>query len=529
LPNAVREFVLDDDATAPGDAILPAGDRRFAVTDGGRSRTLRRTWLDTFDWRLFRAGLTLELRSGAGARELVLTGRDGEVVASTPVGAAGRVAGRVSPPIRWPALVQALPIGPLREQLAPVAGVRALLPVARATSVLTERRAMNTDDKTVARLTIDRMAVTYPRPATTPARVAVTALRGYQAQAARLTDALLAAPGVSDALTTPLESALAASGRKPGDYSSKIGVQLTATMPAALALSAVLGRLFDTAEANVPGTIADIDTEFLHDLRIAIRRTRSVLKTAAKVLPAAMVSQYRPEFKWLGDLTTPTRDLDVYLFGYSSMAGKVLAATADELLPFHEYLQRQRGIAQRELARGLRSARFSRLSAQWRESLAQIAVAPQRRPQTGKLAAGQIARAHQRVICDGAAITAASAPQSLHDLRKRCKELRYLLEIFASLHDPADQWQAVNELKALQDCLGEFQDTEVQHAELRMFAAQMMADRSAPATTLLAMGEIAGTLAVRQRRARAEFAGRFAEFASPRGLARIHALTAVAA
>ena len=528
MPNAVREFVLDDEA-APGCDVLPAGDRRFAVAENGRSRTLRRTWLDTFDWRLFRAGLTLELRSGRGGGELILTGRGGEVVSSAPVGAAGRAAGHSGPPIRWPALVQELPIGPLREQLARVAGVRALLQVARATSVLTERRIVNTDDKTVARLTVDRMAVTYPRPATPPARLAVTALRGYQVQAARLTDALQTARGVSDALATALESVLTASGRKPGDYSSKIDVQLTASMPAALALSAVLGRLFDTAEVNVPGTIRDIDTEFLHDLRIAIRRTRSVLKTAAKVLPAAMVSQYRPEFKWLGDLTTPTRDLDVYLLGYSSMAGKVLAATADELLPFHQYLQQQRGIAQRELARGLRSARFSQLSAQWRQSLAHIAAAPPRRPQTGKLAARQIARAHQRVICDGSAITAASPPESLHDLRKRCKELRYLLEIFASLHDPADQWQAVNELKALQDCLGEFQDTEVQHAELRMFAAQMMADRSAPATTLLAMGEIAGTLAVRQRRARAEFADRFAEFASPRGLARIGALTPAAA
>ena len=86
----------------------------------------------------------------------------------------------------------------------------------------------------------------------------------------------------------------------------------------------------------------------------------------------------------------------------------------------------------------------------------------------------------------------------------------------------------MNELKALQDCLGEFQDTEVQQAELRAFARRMMADRSAPAETVLAMGEIAATLAVRQRAARGEFAGRFADFASPRGQARIAALTRTA-
>jgi hypothetical protein len=100
--------------------------------------------------------------------------------------------------------------------------------------------------------------------------------------------------------------------------------------------------------------------------------------------------------------------------------------------------------------------------------------------------------------------------------------------VFASLHSPGEQWRAVNELKALQDCLGEFQDTEVQQAELRAFAADMMADRSAPAPTLLAMGEIAAGLAVRQRTARGEFAGRFSEFASARGRSRFAALTQAA-
>ena len=105
-----------------------------------------------------------------------------------------------------------------------------------------------------------------------------------------------------------------------------------------------------------------------------------------------------------------------------------------------------------------------------------------------------------RVLRAGGAIDTASPPQALHDLRKLCKELRYLLEVFASLHDPADQWRAVNELKALQDCLGEFQDTEVQQTELRSFARKMIAEASAPAETVLAMGEIAAGLAVRQAR-----------------------------
>src|SRR6266487_1503345 len=516
--------MLVGDATAD---IPQIADGRFGFADGGKTRTLRSPWLDTFDWRLFLAGLTLELRAGRGTAELILTGRDGELIAAERTGAQSAPRASEWQP-RWPCTADGLPLGPLREHLAPVIGVRALLPVARATSVLTQHRAVNADDKTIAVLTMDQMAVTYPERATVPPRLSVGALRGYQAQSARLADALALAPGLTTALRAPFESVLAAAGRKPGDYTGKIDVQLTQAMPAALAVATVLGGLFDTVEANVPGTIRDVDIEFLHDLRIAVRRTRSVLKLAGSVLPAALAGRYRPEFKWLGDLTTPTRDLDVYLLGYPQMAAKLVAGTEPELRPFHEHLVRQRAVAQRQLARGLRSARFGSLASRWRHDLEQVAAVPGRRPATGKFAAARIARAHQRVLRDGGGIDATAPPQALHDLRKRCKELRYLLEVFASLHDPAEQWRAVNELKALQDCLGEFQDTEVQQAELRAFAGQMMADRSAPAETLLAMGEIAAALAAAQRAARGEFAGRFADFASARGQARIAALTGAA-
>lgn len=518
--SALREFVLAGDARKPGNSLPQIDDPRFGIAARSKSRTVRRTWLDTFDWRLFRAGLTLELLADRGSADLVLTGRDGNLVATEPAGG-----GNGSRPLRWPSRIDQLPAGPLRERIAPVVGIRALLPVTKARSVLTELRAVNTDEKTIAVLAVDRMSVTQPRHAEPQARLAVIPLRGYQAQASKLADALERAPGVTPAVQSPFEAALADAGRKPGDYTGKVDVQLAGPMPAALALANVLASLFDVVEANLAGTLSDFDTEFLHDLRVAVRRTRSVLKIAKAVLPANVVGLYRTEFKWLGDLTTPTRDLDVYLLGYPSMAARLAAATGSELEPFGQYLERQRASAYRQLTRGLRSARFTSLASRWRHDLGQIASAPARRPLTAPFAARRIARAHRRVLDSGASIDAASPPQALHDLRKLCKELRYLLEVFASLHDPAQQWRAVNELKTLQDCLGEFQDTDVQIARLRAFATAMMTDRSAPATTLLAMGEIAASLAARQARARAEFAGRFADFASPRGQARIAALT----
>ena len=150
-------------------------------------------------------------------------------------------------------------------------------------------------------------------------------------------------------------------------------------------------------------------------------------------------------------------------------------------------------------------------------------------PATADLAADRIRRTHRRVLRQGRAITASSPPERLHDLRKRCKELRYLLESFASLHDPATHRRAVKELKGLQDCLGEFQDGQVQQHEIRMFAEQMMSDRNVPATALLAMGELAAGVGLQQMQARSQFAGRFREFASLATQQRFRTLTAGAA
>ena len=159
----------------------------------------------------------------------------------------------------------------------------------------------------------------------------------------------------------PLDAVLATVGHAPGEYTNKVDVELSATMPARMALAAVLLRLLDTLEANVAGTIRDIDTEFLHDLRVAVRRTRTALKLGADLLPDGLAAEYQPAFKWLGDLTTPTRDLDVHLLTFAAGAAELTSASPAELEPFHAYLAERRTAEQHQLARALRSARFTTL------------------------------------------------------------------------------------------------------------------------------------------------------------------------
>ena len=108
-------------------------------------------------------------------------------------------------------------------------------------------------------------------------------------------------------------------------------------------------------------------------------------------------------------------------------------------------------------------------------------------------------------------------------LRKRCKELRYALEMVAPVLDDTRVGTAIKDLKSLQDVLGRFQDSEVQRSALRGFAREMLAD-GAPADALLAMGELMGHLSAEQRRARAEFATAFASYVRPSGRGRMAGL-----
>ena len=517
MPSFARVVVLSADAAdQPADeAVRAALAERFPVASAGRPRSVRRAWLDTFDWRLHRAGYTLEHVTGPRPGELVLTSPDGVQLSQR--------AGRLS----WPALAGELPAGPVRDRLELLSGIRALAPVARAVSTVQDLRVLNTDAKTVAWIGLDHTAVRQPAPAQLPARLRVTAVRGYQPQAERVAGLLADAAGASTVPpASPLDAALAAVGRRAEDYSSKLGVHLPPGMPAQLALRDVLLYLLAALEANVPGTIRDVDTEFLHDLRVAVRRTRSALKLAGDALPAGLRERFGAEFKWLGDLTTPTRDLDVYLLGYQDMAAALVSAKAAELIPFHAHLRAQRAAEYRNLVRGLRSARFSQLTCEWRAVLTGLAPGRGRRggQSAAALAADRISRAHRRVLRRGQAITPDSPPERLHDLRKRCKELRYLLEIFASLYDPRAHQRVVKDLKGLQDCLGEFQDRQVQQEEIREFASQMMGEEGVPASALLAMGELAGQLGLAQQRARDRFAGQFREFASPASEHRFRAL-----
>ncbi len=153
-----REYVAAD-GTADIDravqkALARASGRpgKHAAFAAERASTVRRTWLDTFDWRLHRAGFVLQRversRTPPTLRLSLATGDDVLTVTAPP---SAQTATRVAYP-----LDAVVPAGPMRSLLEPVVEMRALQPVATQRLVVRSYRVLNDDEKTVARVIIER-------------------------------------------------------------------------------------------------------------------------------------------------------------------------------------------------------------------------------------------------------------------------------------------------------------------------------------------------------------------------------------
>ena len=463
--------------------VAAALEGAFTVAETGRS-VGSATHLDSADWRLLRSGIDLIYRPES--KDLVAYGRDGIRVVQ-PVG-----------PVSWPVLVGRLADGPVRDLVASPMGVRALLPFATTRTDVESYAVLNSDAKTVVRVHWRDTTVQLPVAQHLPGGVEVEGLRGYAAELTDVERRLLRGASMSVAEASWLDQLHALPGIGPAEV-RRFGMRRDQAADLAVA-DALLGYL-EVIESTFEGIITDVDTEFLHDFRVAVRRTRSVLKLLGGVLPTGVAQRVGAEFRWLGDVTTPTRDLDVYLLGLDDLASSL--SRPGELDPFGRHLAARRKAEHRTLVRGLRSRRFVDLCAGWRSELGDLIAAPAHQSLTaGQLADQELHRLYRKVARQAKAITADSPSEQVHALRKTCKEMRYVLDVFRPLCDPKAYPKVIADFKALQDVLGEFQDGEVQAGALRVFAREMLAAGAVDADTMLAMGELSARFDTRQRLAR---------------------------
>jgi CHAD domain-containing protein len=274
--------------------------------------------------------------------------------------------------------------------------------------------------------------------------------------------------------------------------------------------------LFDVMAVNEPGLRENLDTEFLHDFRVAIRRTRSLLGQIRHVFPPDAVEHFAGEFSWLGRTTGPARDTDVLSLTLRAHAGEIAAA---DMAVLHAFVAEARQREHRQLVEALDSDRCRRLMRDWKAFLDHPPRETTEAPNAGRLLQDVVAQRARRLalrIADAArSIDEHTEAARLHQVRIDAKKLRYLVDVTPGLYDTASFARVLAALKKLQRVLGEFNDAHVQEARL-LDCGHALGAAGGNVGAVLALGRLAEQSRHRRERLRRPIVVVLAKFRSKR-------------
>jgi CHAD domain-containing protein len=458
---------------------------------------------DTFDWRLFNKSFVLyTLENKLFLRKLFKNA----IIHSASI---------TSPPV----FVWDFPDSELKKKLSPVLKMRALFELIELHSRFTAYRILNQDEKTVTRLIYEEIRPIRGKNAPVLATYLwLQPVKGYTKACQNITKHLEEAGFKALKKEDIYIKAMKAAGKSPGSYSSKLKIQLDPAMRSDEATKIILRYLLQIMKINKANLEKDLDTEFLHDFRVATRRTRSALDQIKSVFPKNIADRFKKEFALVGKLSNQLRDLDVYLLKEDAFKAILPPVLRDDIAPLFEYLRKSRSKALQKVIRGLKSKKYAQIMQNWESFLDEPVQDPPPASNANvpiiTLARKRIYKQYRRIVKDGSRILENTEDEKLHALRIECKKLRYLMEFFSSLFPRKKINMLIAQLKTLQDNLGDFNDLCVQEKYLLNIAEELPATHRKSKKAQVAIGSLIGTLDREKQIIKDAFAKTFTDYAS---------------
>ena len=271
----------------------------------------------------------------------------------------------------------------------------------------------------------------------------------------------------------------------PADRPRKsVPVRLAHGMTAGDAFHAIAAEALQQVHANEHGVAVSADPEYLHQMRVGMRRLRSAIALFKPLLDAAAAT-HAAMLRTLGARLGPARDWDVFV-------GEVLPAARvqwQEALPpgFERGCTVQRERARSAAIKSIKTNTYDK-------SMLALAIWVSTHPgSAGRMqvpvrdfAQRVLDERHRRVLKRGRHLGKLD-PAELHRLRIAVKQMRYAVEFFAGLFPVRRMSMLRAQLSALQDILGKMNDATI--------AAKLMAAVAAASgnrATVAAAGRIAG-------------------------------------
>jgi inorganic triphosphatase YgiF len=437
----------------------------------GRKATLASVYYDTPDRDLARAGVALRLR------------RDGKRWIQTLKGGGEAAAGlHARDEFEWDLTGDGLNVALLDEspyaELFAKRKVRGRLQPVFATEFERTARTLAFPDGTLAELALDRGAIRVGHEEA-PISEAEIELKG--GDAARL---FTLAREIARDIPVRLGHASKAErgyalGHGVAPPQKARAVRLEAGMTAGAALRRIALACIAQMQANEEGLRAERDPEYLHQLRVGLRRLRSCLGLVALATSKETVAPLAEELRWLGGALGPARDWDVFMTETFPPLARRFSNTAG-LASFRARAARVRRAHDAAARDAVESPRYTALLLALGEAFARDdlpgfprpaapagaegqAPSPQRPGLDGPVeafAAFVLGKRDRRVRKRGGDVPTAT-PELRHQVRIAAKKLRYAAEFFASLYPPKRVARYVEALQDLQDILGALNDAAV--------------------------------------------------------------------
>jgi CHAD domain-containing protein len=251
--------------------------------------------------------------------------------------------------------------------------------------------------------------------------------------------------------------------------------QLKATTPVDDAARHVLTVRLEGVRDYLPLALqqADNDPEHVHQLRVGTRRAGAALDIFACCLPSKVYKGARKHLRNIRQVAGEARDWDVFLASLTQRPGERGRKLRSALDCLVGYVVAKREAAQLQLEEASKNLPFA-----FERFLAETVAAVHKPndPRLRTLADLALPRLTGllRELDDAASIDLEDHAH-LHQIRILCKRLRYAMEVFADCFAPAFRVELYPAVEAMQETLGNANDSFVACRRLDALSARLQA------------------------------------------------------
>ncbi|MEI6847585.1 MAG: CHAD domain-containing protein [Chlorobiaceae bacterium] len=365
-----------------------------------------------------------------------------------------------------------LPVGQTNELLFTCSLIRSFIKLCTIEAIIQSYRILDENDKTIGILKSESLRFADENNTKEPFvhLFSLIPLKGYQEEMERIEISLSQQEWLSNPFCFKelFLLIMSAAGCSVLGYSSKTHhLSLDVNEPVYKNAILLLQFTLSIMRLNESGIRKNIDSEFLHDYRVAIRRTRSILKQLKGLFDPLETEHYLNAFRNLGKRTNELRDQDVYLLRQATYFRYLPPNLQIPLKTFFIDIAISRNALHKRFCRYLASSSYHFFLEEWETFLnnpvlPDPAKAPYASLSTLDVASDTIKKAWKKILRHGRKIGSQATNTELHTLRIDCKKLRYLLEFFVSCFPQKSISPVIKQLKELQENLGDFVDFAVQ-------------------------------------------------------------------